>query len=151
MAHTGYTIQMTIKNITIHLKDGSVLSGQIFVSEYSRLHAGQEKISEFFENEQLFFPFKTGNDFIIFSKNFVSHLEFEPEDDFSLYRKIEATITLMENKTINVKVPLLVPSPVSRLSDQINSTEKFLLCEIPGKKNHILINKSHIISAKEIN
>lgn len=149
MAHTGYTIQMMVKSITVFFRDGKSVSGQIFVSEYSRLHAGHEKITEFFENESPFFPFKIGDEIILFSKASIMFVEFEPDDDLSIYNKIPAQIVLTNGSTLPVMVPILVPTPAARLSDQVNTHEKFLQCFLPGNKNVLIINKSNIVSIKE--
>lgn len=149
MTHTGYTIQTVVKSMTIFFRDGKSLSGQIFVSEYSRLHAGHEKISEFFENEGPFFPFKTGDEIILFSKASIMFVEFEPDDDLSIYKKIPAQIVLTNGSTLPVIVPILVPNPAARLSDQVNTPEKFLQCLLAGSKNALIINKSNIVSIKE--
>ncbi len=150
MTHTGYTIQMIIKNITVHFKDGSSFAGQIFVSEYSRLHAGEEKISEFFENENRFFPFKIGANILLFSKDAILFVEYESDEDLSVYKSIPAQIILINGSIMSVSVPIMVANPAARLSDQINVQEKFLQCIIPGNPNNFIINKSNIISIKEL-
>lgn len=149
MTHTGYTIQMIVKNITAFFKDGRSILGQIFVSEYSRLHSGPEKISEFFESETHFFPFKIGDDIILFSKDSIMFVEFEPDEDLSTYNKIPAQILLTNGSILPVLVPILIPNPVARLSDQLNTKEKFIRCIISGNTNTFIINKSNIISVKE--
>lgn len=151
MAHTGYTIQMKIKSVTLHLIDNSVLSGQIYVSEYSPHHAGEEKIGEFFEQNTTFFPFKLNNDFIIFSKNSVVIVEYENEEDLSLFNRISADLILSGGKSVALSVPILVSTPNARLSDQINHTDRFLLCINENLKRAFLINKNHIVSIKERN
>ncbi|MGC8927770.1 MAG: hypothetical protein ACP5QK_07575 [Myxococcota bacterium] len=149
MAHTGYTIQMKIKMITLHLLDGSTLNGQIFVSEYSPRHAGEEKIDEFFEQDTLFFPFKINNEFMLFSKNSVLFIEYDTEKDLSIYNRVYADIILSGGKVVSLSVPISVSTPVARLSDQVNQKEKFLLLTDENLKKTYLINKSHIISIRE--
>ncbi len=149
MTHTGYTIQMKVKNIKIHLIDGSSLAGEIFVSEYSPHHAGEEKISEYFEEDTMFFPFRTSNNLILFSKNFIVCVEFPTEDDLSIYNRVCAQIVTTGSKVFSLYVPISVPNPAARLSDQINLHEKFLLCTDETNSNTFLINKTHIVSLTE--
>ncbi len=149
MTHTGYTIQMKIKNIKVHLLNGAQTEGQVFVSEYSPLHAGDEKISEYFEQNSSFLPFKTGTDLILLSKNFIVFAEYQSEEDYSIYNKVETEITLFGGKTFSVFIPIFVPNPGARLSDQINQTEKFLLCSDESGGVTYLFNKNHIVSLKE--
>lgn len=149
MAHTGYTIQMKVKKIKIVLLNGSQKEGQIFVSEYSPMHAGEEKVSEYFEQDALFFPFKEGNDLHLLSKEFVIYTEYPSEDDYSIYPKIEAEITIFGGKSLTLTVPISAPAPNARLSDQLNLKERFLTCIDFATNTTYLINKMHIVSVKE--
>lgn len=150
MAHTGYTIQMKTKEVKLHLKDGSILSGQIFVSEYSPRHAGEEKTAEFFEQNALFFPLKIAEEIILLSKNSIVAVEYISEDDLSIYKRCNARVITFEGKIFSLSIPLLLPNPSPRLSDQINQPERFLLCTDPTGNTTFLINKSHIASIQEL-
>jgi len=144
MTHTGYTIQMLTKNVEVILRDGAILNGQIFVSEYSRLHAGCEKISEFFENESSFFPLRVNNEIIMLSKSAVMFVSFPVDEDYSIFSFVKAEFFLSSGRSLITDVPIQVQVPHARLSDQINTTEKFITTLTDNNQKITLINKSHI-------
>jgi hypothetical protein len=144
MAHTGYTVQMLTRDVEIVLYNGAILKGQIFVSEYSRLHAGSEMISEFFENESQFFPVRVNNDIIILSKGSVLLVTYPVEEDYSIYNIAVAEFFLSNGKSLTAEVPIQAQTPHPRLSDQINLPERFLVTLTEARQKITLINKTHI-------
>ncbi|MEE9911332.1 MAG: hypothetical protein K4571_06370 [Deltaproteobacteria bacterium] len=140
------------RRATLRRSDGVKLDVNFFLSPYAEGHSGKELILDILNSASTFLPVEdvdTGA-IIFFNKSNVMSLEIAERnllDETLLSREKRVHVELTNGETLKMSIFLEMPEERSRVSDYLNSPERFIyLC---GKERDILLNKAFVFSVKD--
>jgi len=149
--NTVFTVPKDRQEVTIYLDRGVVLRGEIFLDMFSGDLSVHQKVSAFFEGASEFFPIKLtaagDTEFVNKSNIGVVEVNIPVEQDaeyFSLrlLHRVPVTAILRHGDEISGELMAEVPREKNRLSDCLNTPQRFISVR-DGAKIHY-INKSAI-------
>jgi hypothetical protein len=139
---TCYTVPIDRRAVTVHMDNGAILEGEIFLGLFGDNLSTHQKILALLEDSSTFFPFmicKSGKTEFLNKRNVRVVELLLPEDPdnhyFSFGRMHTIPITALFSSADSISGELMaeVPEEKTRLSDCLNLPDMFL-CVKSGEK-----------------
>ncbi len=137
---------------------GERVSGEIFLDVVSPAEYSSQQVLDFFNNESLFFPFRTGTDVrpLLVSKDSIVQVEvtgvlerFLAETSIVLAQRKEADVHLRVLGIRRFNLLLTMPEEYCRIVDLLNLGNTF--CSAISGQEFALLNVRHIYKVEEVN
>jgi hypothetical protein len=139
----------------VTLISGATVSGAFFLSGFSQLHSGPERVGDVLNHEPGFFPFECDGETSLINRAHVLKVTLPPQMieaqldagyDVATRRHIKVLLTTGEAITGHVVV--FLPPGRDRLSDYAQIEERFRYVEQADRT--LLINSAHIVALTEV-
>lgn len=141
------TVPKERQKIAVHLVGGETLSGNIFLEYHPESMTLYQKVSDFLEHTNTFFPLTTdagAPQFI--SKKSVRMVKVDyPDEDpaFALMHVEEISVLFADGSKVSGMLMADIPPERKRLSDCLNLSTQFLSARTPGAV--LFINKQTVL------
>jgi len=131
----AFAVPKDRQSVTIHLSQGSILTGEIFLESASAGLSIHQKVTAFLENDNVFFPIKVaaGSTTEFINKRQVQFIEvrFPAEGEAGYYthllmHAIPITVYFNNGEAMSGELVAEVPVEKARLSDCLNLPTTFL-------------------------
>lgn len=151
-----YTVPKDKQSVTLRFKNAKFVKGAIFLERQSQARSLHEKITDFLEQPNRFFPFlEEGASHTVFIRKMtVWGLESARTDineadmtELSLMHIQNITVRLLDGTTVTGALMAETRPEHSRLSDCLNLKEMFMSLQIDGRLLYINKDRTRVVEA----
>jgi hypothetical protein len=130
----SFRVDKTKRGAQILLVDGTHLAGHFFLSPYSPVHGGGERVLDLLTGDAVFLPFQLRDGGVVLIRRdlvaVVSLAQGEMDEELPFVRKAAVAVSLVSGETMEGDLYVDAPENRSRISDFFNHCEDFFYLQV---------------------
>ncbi|MEJ2200307.1 MAG: hypothetical protein P8X63_04735 [Desulfuromonadaceae bacterium] len=135
-----YKVDKVELPVMLFLADGVVHEGVMFLSPFSPIHSGPQRLVDLLQEPFAFFPFRGKNgQFRLINKNAISHARYPVQEEVDqIGNEVKIRLTFFGGEILDGSIYIAMPAGKGRAQDYLNSIPGFFCMQ--SEDAHYVVN-----------